>query len=121
MVARAIALFDKVGMEAAFDRFTNHPIPDFNHDDLYIFVGKIDTGVPIVAHAHDRSGIGLNTESVILLNGRNLGHEVRAKATSNGTWFDYKWKDPLTGKIVEKSSWIVLHKGYIFGCGIHKP
>ena len=41
-------------------------------------------------------------------------------ATTNGAWVDYRWEDPLTGKVVPKSSWVVLHNGYIFGCGIYK-
>ena len=50
MVAKAVALFDKEGAEAAFDRFTHRPGSDFRHADLYIFVLKADKGGPLVAH-----------------------------------------------------------------------
>ena len=122
MVAKAIALFDKVGMKAAFDRFNNRPGADFKKGDLYMFVvDKADRNVlRIVAHVHDRSLIGTNAVAIIDPNGLNVGQAVLAKATTNGAWVDYRWEDPLTGKVAPKSSWVVLHNGYIFGCGIYK-
>ncbi len=121
MVAKAIALFDQEGMKAAFDRFTNRPGAEFKHLDLYIFVLEAAEGARIVAHAQTRSLIGTNASTLIDPGGLNIGNAALAKATAKGAWVDYGWKDPLTGKVVLKSSWAVLHKGYIFGCGVHKP
>ena len=121
MVARAVALFEEVGMKAAFDRFTNRPGAEFKHADLYIFVGKAEEGARIVAHAVDRSLVGTNATTLIDPDGLNIGRAFQEKAKPGGAWVDYGWKDPLTGKVVPKSSWVVLHKGYIFGCGVHKP
>ena len=121
MVARAVALFDKEGMRAAFDRFTNRPGAEFKHLDLYIFVLDPAEDARIVAHAQTRSLIGTKATTLIDPGGVNIGRAALEKATANGAWADYGWKDPLTGKVVPKSSWVVLHKGYIFGCGIHKP
>ena len=121
MVAKAVALFDKAGMKAAFDRFTNRPGREFRHLDLYIFVVKAEEGARIVAHGVDRSLIGKNATTLVDPGGLNIGRAFLEKATAKGTWVDYGWKDPLTGKVVPKSSWVVLHKGYIFGCGIYKP
>ena len=119
MVARAIALFEEVGAEAAFDRITNQPAPEFKHLDLYVFVGKAQN-VTIVAHAQTRSLIGTDSTTLIDPNGLNIGRAILDKVKPEGAWVDYGWKDPLTGKVAPKSSWVVLHKGYIFGCGIHK-
>ena len=121
MVAKAVALFDKAGMKAAFDRFTNRPAPEFNHLDLYIFVLKAEEGARIVSHAQSRSIIGTNASTLIDPGGLNIGRAILDKVKPEGAWVDYGWKDPLTGKIVPKSSWVVLHKGHIFGCGVHKP
>ena len=121
MVAKAIALFEEKGAEAAFDRFTNSPGKEFKHLDLYIFVGKAEEGARIVAHAVDRSLIGTEATTLIDPNGLNIGRAFLEKATPQGAWVDYGWKDPLTGKVAPKSSWVILHKGYIFGCGVHKP
>ena len=121
MVAKAVALFEEAGMKAAFDRFTNRPGADFKHLDLYIFVLKAEEGARIVAHAQTRSLIGTKATTLIDPNGLNIGRAALEKATAKGAWVDYGWKDPLTGKTVPKSSWAVRHKGFIFGCGIHKP
>ena len=121
MVARAVALFEKKGMKAAFDRFINRPGAEFNHLDLYIFVLKAEEGARIVAHAGTRSLIGVNATTLIDPGGLNIGRAILDKATAKGAWVDYGWKDPLTGKVVPKSSWVVRHQGHIFGCGIHKP
>ena len=121
MVARAVALFEEEGLQAAFDRFTNRPGAEFNHLDLYIFVLKAEEGARIVAHARTRSLIGVNATTLIDPGGLNIGRAILDKATAKGAWADYGWKDPLTGKVVPKSSWVVRRQGYIFGCGIHKP
>ena len=121
MVARAVALFEEKGLQAAFDRFTNRPGAEFNHLDLYIFVLKAEEGARIVAHARTRSLIGVNAATLIDPAGLSIGRAILDKATVKGAWVDYGWKDPLTGKVVPKSSWVVRHKGHIFGCGIHKP
>ncbi len=121
MVAKAVALFEEKGLKAAFDRFTNRPGAEFNHLDLYIFVLKDAEGARIVAHAQTRSIIGTNASTLIDPGGLNIGRAILDKATAKGAWVDYGWKDPLTGKVVPKSSWAVRHKGFIFGCGIHKP
>ena len=55
------------------------------------------------------------------VDGYAYGKEFFAKATEQGAWVDYKWKDPMTGEVLPKSSWLVLHDGFIFGSGIYKP
>jgi len=42
-----------------------------------------------------------------------------AKAGGKG-WVDYKYSNPLTGKIEPKTSYIELHEGLIFCCGTYK-
>ena len=111
MVAKVVALFDK----AAFDRFTNRPGREFRHSGLYIFVGRAEGSARIVAHGVDRSLIGTNATTLIDPGGLNIGRAFLEKATAKGTWVDYGWKDPLTGRVVPKSSWVVLHKGCILG------
>jgi len=42
-----------------------------------------------------------------------------AGATPEGAWVDYFRVNPQSGKDEPKSSWVVLHDGYIFGCGVY--
>ena len=119
MVAKAVALFNGDGAEAAFARFNDRPAPDFRHLDLYIFVIRARDAI-ILAHGVDRSLIGTDTATLIDPKGLNIGRAILAGATEKGAWLDYGWKDPTSGKVLSKSSWVVLHKGHIFGCGVHK-
>ena len=121
MVKRAIAFFDKMGEKVAFDRFTQNPAPEFKKADLYIVVLRAVEGGPIVAHGETPSLVGRDVVKMLDAEGLNIGKAILEKVTAQGTWVDYKWKDPLTEKSMQKSSWVVRHKGYIFGCGIYKP
>ena len=111
MVKRAIAFFDKVGARMAFKHFTYNPAPEFKKADLYIFVLRVVEGGPIVAHGAYPDRIGKNAATPALVD----------DAAPQGAWVDYRFKDPLTEKFMQKSSWVVRHKGYVFGCGIYKP
>ena len=117
MVARAIAYYDEVGANAAFARFNNDPVPEFVDRDLYVFVFGPD-GKKLV-HSIDSSLVGRTLESYIDVDGKRFGEEMRQTASPDGTWVDYKWKDPVTGEVVHKSSWMVLHDGHLFGVGIY--
>ena len=119
MVARAIAYYDEMGAETAFAKFNTYPAPEFLDRDLYIFVGGRDEGM--VAHAVNPSLLGVTYSSFIDADGKRFGEEMKKAASPEGAWFDYRFKNPATGEIEQKSSWAVLHDGYIFGVGIYKP
>ena len=119
MVARAIAYYDEMGPEAALAKFNADPAPEFLDRDLYIFVyGPDDT---IVAHGVDPSLLGRTYSSFTDVDGKQFGLEMQQTASADGTWVDYKWMNPATGEVEQKSSWLVLHDGHHFGVGIYKP
>ncbi len=117
MVAKAIAAYDEKG-EAVFAEITA-PSTAFVDRDLYIFVIGADHLER--AHGADASLVGVDVTTLVDVDGKAFGKAFFAEATEQGTWVDYKWKDPMTGEVQPKSSWVVLHDGYIFGCGIYKP
>ena len=119
MVARAIASYDEMGSDAALARFNEDPAPEFLDRDLYIFVYGPDDA--IVAHGVDPSLLGRTYSSFTDIDGKQFGEEMRQTASAEGTWVDYKWINPATGEIEQKSSWLVLHDGHLFGVGIYKP
>ena len=51
--------------------------------------------------------------------GKAYGKALLAGATAEGAWVDYSRVNPQSGKDEPKSSWVVLHDGYIFGCGVY--
>jgi len=118
MVERAIIVFDDEGAANAFAEFNAGP-PPFRNRDLYIFV--IDGDGLLVANAQHPDLVGQNLMDMKDANGVPLIRRMVGQATENGVWVDYLFEDPLTGQAAPKSSWVVRHGGYVFGCGIYKP
>jgi signal transduction histidine kinase len=118
LVARATALYDEAGRDAAFAAIED-PDGDFVDHDLYVFV--YGPGRTIVAHGSNRALVGLVADTLIDVDGVPFGAMFMNEATESGTWVDYKWHDPVTREDLPKSSWVVRHDGYIFGSGIYKP
>ena len=117
MVARAIAAFDARG-EAAFAAMSP-PSTEFRDRDLYIFVIGSDNRT--VAHGLDTGQIGRDLAQMVDVTGKAFGQEMIDRADEDGVWVDYTWRDPLGGRQAQKTSWVVRHGGYLFGCGIYKP
>jgi len=118
LVARAIDLNERLGTEVALAAL-NAQDPRFVDRDLYVFVIGAD-GL-IAAHGADPSRVGLDARELVDAEGNPYGAWLVERATPEGVWVDYLRNDPLTGKDEAKSSWLVRHNGYIFGCGIYKP
>jgi cytochrome c len=116
MVAKAIEAFDKDGT-ASFVAFTA-PDKTYVDRDLYVFVFDKEK---LVAHGFDAKLVGTKADTLADVNGKKFGVEFLEKATPDGAWVDYVWRDPISGKDVAKSSWVVAHQGYVFGTGIYKP
>ena len=117
LVAKAIAAYDARGAEAFVAMMP--PNEEFRDRDLYVFVIGSDNRT--VAHGRDPGRVGNSIEGLVDRAGKPFGKEIIEKANENGVWVDYVFRDPLTEQDVQKSSWIVRHDGYIFGCGIYKP
>ena len=115
MVAKAIAAFDAKGAAALADMTA--PSTAFRDRDLYIFV--IGPDHKLVAHGADAKRIGLDVTQNKDSDGKEYGKEI-ITATAEGIWVDYKFKDPVSGNDAPKSSWVVKHGDYLFGCGIYK-
>jgi len=94
------------------------PSTTFVDRDLYVLV----IGLNHIQRAHgaDASRVGIDVSTQVDVDGYPYGKAFFAEATEQGAWVDYKWKDPMSGEVLPKSSWLVLHDGFIFGSGIYK-
>lgn len=117
LVARAIAAYDARG-QSAFSEMTA-PSAAFTDRDLYVFV--IGPDHKTVAHGFDAGRVGQDVLTLRDATGKDIGKEFVDRATPTGVWVQYIMKDPLTGKEEPKKSWLVLHRGFIFGCGVYSP
>lgn len=118
LVEKAAGLVESAGKQAAFARF-NDPHGEFVERDLYIFVYGMD-GV-VLAHGGNPTLIGKNMYSATDAHGKHFVQdriELARKASSG--WQDYMFKNPESGEVESKTSFIRRVGDMIVGCGVYK-
>jgi cytochrome c len=119
MVKRVQEKFTAQGPQATFDAITN--TAEFRDRDLYPFVYDVEGWS--VAHGANPQMVGKLWITTKDQDGNYLIKEMLAITQGAGTgWVDYKWPNPLTHKIQDKSAYVEkLGERYFVGVGIYKP
>ena len=119
MVRRVQQKFKKEGPEAAF-RAINNKEPGFADRDLYPFVTEL-TGL-CVANGVTPAVRGKNLLDLKDQDGKFMIQEfVRTASTApEHGWVDYRWLNPVTKTIEDKSAWIERMGNYFVGVGVYK-
>ncbi len=119
MVKRVQSMFKEKGAEATFALVTKQD-SKFKDRDLYPFIYDLK-GVN-VAHGAKPQLVGKNLLKLKDQGGKLLIKEMVDLAQGSKTgWVDYRWPNPVTNKIDEKSSYIEkLGDNYFVGVGIYK-
>jgi len=119
MVKRVIDKFAQSGPDATFKAVNDKTNPAFHDRDLYPFVYDLK-GVN-VAHGARPALVGKNLISLKDQNGVYLIQEMIALAKGPGSgWVDYKWPNPITDKIEDKSSYVEKMGDYFVGVGVYR-
>jgi signal transduction histidine kinase len=119
MVQRVQKMFADAGPEATFKAINDKSTTAFHDRDLYPFVYDLK-GVN-VAHGARPALVGKNLISLKDQNGVYLIQEMIALAKGPGQgWVDYKWPNPITDKIEDKSSYVEKMGDYFVGVGIYR-
>ena len=120
MVKRVQAEFKKDGAQATFKAVDDKSDKSFHDRDLYPFIYNLK-GV-CVAHGAKIVLVGKNLMALKDPDGKYLIRDMVTLAKGPGRgWVDYKWPNPLTNKIEDKSSYIEkLGQKYFVGVGIYK-
>jgi len=119
MVKRVEAMFAKDGADATFKAVSDKSAAEFHDRDLYPFV--YDMKGDCVAHGARPALIGKNLIDLKDQDGKYLIREMVAIAQSPGSgWIDYKWPNPLTNKIEDKTSFVEKMGDYFVGVGVYK-
>jgi TRAP-type uncharacterized transport system substrate-binding protein len=119
MVKRVQAKFKKEGPEAAFQAI-NNKAPGFADRDLYPFVTEL-TGL-CVANGVTPAVRGKNLLDLKDQDGKFMIQEfVRTASNLPGHgWVDYRWLNPVTKTIEDKSAWIERMGDYFVGVGVYR-
>jgi cytochrome c len=119
MVKRVQAEFKADGAGATFKAVSDKSTKAYHDRDLYPFV--YDMTGRCVAHGARPALIGKNLIDLKDQDGKFLIREMVAVAKGPGHgWVDYKWPNPLTNKIEDKSSYVEKMGGYFVGVGVYK-
>lgn len=118
MVDKAIAYFNANGKTAAFAAFDD-PKGKFVKEDLYIYV--LDFNGDILSHGANKKLIGQHFLDIKDADGKLFFREIINVAKTKGEgWVDYKWTNPVTKKVEQKSAWLKKSGDLIFCCGVYK-
>lgn len=97
----------------------NRKDPEFNQGALYLAMRDLD-GITI---AHPTMAlIGKNLLDVPDADGKPFRQEMLALAKGKGSgWVDYKFRNPQTGKVEAKSTYVLRVGDVSLEAGIYKP
>jgi uncharacterized protein len=120
MVRRVQEKFKKEGADATF-RAINNRAPGFVDRDLFPFVHRID-GTLCVANGVTAAVRGKNMFDLRDQDGKFMVQDfVKIANRSPGYgWSDYRWLNPTTGTIEDKSAFIDRMGDYLVGVGVYK-
>jgi len=115
---RAAAHIKQVGEEKAFADFTR-PDGGFVKGELYVFCYDHD-GVN-KAHGANPAFVGKNLLHIKDPDGREPNAEIVKTGFEKGEgWVDFKWPNPATKKIQQKSAYVIHVKDVVCGVGYYK-
>ena len=118
MVDKGLSYIDKNGKDALIAEI-NKKNPDFMNGDIYLYVRGID-GI-ILAHPINPKLIGKNMLELPDADGKLYRKDIVNLAKTKGKgWVDYRYNNPISKEIENKSTYIFKTGDIILEAGIYK-
>jgi cytochrome c len=119
MAERGAALVKEKGKDEMIKRI-NAKDPQFVQGSLYVDLRDVKTGI-VLAHPFNPSIVGKDLTDVPDANGKKYRREIIELAAAKGKgWVDYQYKNPTSGKIEPKTTYILLVDGVVLEAGLYK-
>ena len=119
MVERGAALIKAKGKQAMIQKI-NAKDPEYVQGSLYIDIRDLYTGI-VLAHPINPSIVGKDLTDVPDATGKKYRREIIELGQSKGKgWVDYLYRNPTTGKIEPKSTYILRVDDVVLEAGIYK-
>ena len=119
MAERGAAMVKAKGKAEVMKRITAKD-PEFVQGSLYIDMRDVKTGI-VLAHPYNPSIVGKDLTDVPDANGKKYRREIIELAAAKGKgWVDYQYKNPTSGKIEPKTTYILLVDGVVLEAGLYK-
>ncbi|MBI5584432.1 MAG: cache domain-containing protein [Deltaproteobacteria bacterium] len=118
LVDKAAALAQAQGKEKALAEISTAK-GQFDKGEIYVFA--YDTQGVIVGHPKNPKLIGKNLLEVPDPDGKFFRKEIQETAKAKGTgWVDYKYTNPESKKVEQKTTYLKKVGDLIICCGIYK-
>ena len=119
MVERGVALVKAKGKDEMIKKI-NAKDGDYVQGELYIDMRDLKTGI-VLAHPINPSIVGKDLTDVPDANGKKYRREIIELAAAKGKgWVDYQYKNPTSGKIEPKTTFIQRVDDVVLEVGIYK-
>ena len=119
MVERGVALVKAKGKDEMMKKI-NAKDAEYVQGELYMDIRDLKTGI-VLAHPYNPSIVGKDLTDVPDANGKKYRREIIELAAAKGKgWVDYQYKNPTSGKIEPKTTFIQRVDDVVLEAGIYK-
>jgi cytochrome c len=119
MAERGAAIMKASSKEELIKKITAKD-PELVQGSLYVDMRDINTGI-VLAHPLNPSIVGKDLLDVPDANGKHYRRDIIELAKKSGKgWVDYQYKNPTTGKIEPKTTYILRVNDVVLEAGIYK-
>ncbi len=119
MVDKGAAVIKTKGKDEMIKRIAAKD-PEFLQGSLYVDIRDLKTGI-VLAHPVNPSIVGKDLTDVPDASGKKYRREIIDLAAAKGKgWVDYQYKNPTTGKIEPKTTYILRVDDVVLEAGIYK-
>ncbi|RZA33005.1 MAG: cache type 2 domain-containing protein [Lysobacteraceae bacterium] len=119
MVERGVALVKAKGKDEMMKKI-NAKDTEYVQGELYMDIRDLKTGI-VLAHPYNPSIVGKDLTDVPDANGKKYRREIIELAAAKGKgWVDYQYKNPTSGKIEPKTTFIQRVEDVVLEVGIYK-
>lgn len=121
LVKKAVAYYKANGKEKTFAAI-NAQNPEFRNKDLYLFGSESKDNQPLGAHGANPKMVGKVMTMLKDAEGKPFAKEIIDVALSKEGkgWVDYKWPNPVTKAIEQKTTYVERVDDVYFACGVYK-
>ncbi|MFZ6649451.1 cache domain-containing protein [Undibacterium sp. TJN25] len=121
LVKQIIEYYKENGREKTFAEI-NGQSQQFVNKDLYVFAGGVESGSLTLAHGDNPKLVGTSMRATTDVDGHYFARRIVeiAQSKAGKGWVDYRWPNPVTKELEQKSSYIERVDDIWFGCGIYR-
>ncbi len=121
LVKKAIDYYKKNGGDKTYAAINNQD-PNFKIKDLYLFAAPLKPTSPLLAHGANIKMVGKDLSQLKDADGNFIARMMSEVAQSKDGkgWIEYKWPNPVSKQIEQKTTYIERIDDIYFACGVYK-